>query len=114
MEGHCCRYCGGRLSLTNKVPLPWVRLLVDDIFRGYVRSFAWHVRSTRNGGIEVLIKKKLGYSEIDILEATYRAKRLLQSKFHTLSFSSLIFSFSILLVTSLSLNMYVTNDVSLI
>lgn len=114
MEGHCCRYCGGRLSLTNKVPLSMVQVLTDEALERYAEKLAWHVRPTWNGAIEVLIKKKLDYSEIDILEATEDAKRALQSKFHTLRFSGLIFSLSILLVTSLSPNMYVTNHFSLI
>ncbi|XP_012241714.1 protein amnionless-like [Bombus impatiens] len=79
VEGHCCRYCGGRLSLTNKVPLSMVQVLTDEALERYAEKLAWHVRPTWNGAIEVLIKKKLDYSEIDILEATEDAKRALQS-----------------------------------
>lgn len=71
-----------------------VELLVDDALGRYAESIAWHVRPTWNGAIEVLIKKKLDYSEIDILEATYRAKRMLQSKFIFIFYSPRYFVIS--------------------
>ncbi|XP_003703705.2 protein amnionless [Megachile rotundata] len=79
VEGHCCRYCGGRVSLTNKASLPVVRVAADEAFEGYTESLAWHVRRTSNGAVEVLIKEKNDYTEINILEAVENMKKALIS-----------------------------------
>ncbi|KAF3426788.1 hypothetical protein E2986_11434 [Frieseomelitta varia] len=79
VEGHCCRYCGGRVSLTKRASLSMVRAAMDEALEEYAEKLAWHVRRTWNGLVEVLIKKRDDYSEIDILEATEDAKKALLS-----------------------------------
>ncbi|XP_078033099.1 protein amnionless [Augochlora pura] len=69
VEGHCCRYCGGRLSLSEKASLPLVRAAASEALEGYSKRVAWHARRSSDGGIEVLIKEKGDYSGIDTLEA---------------------------------------------
>ncbi|XP_034188150.2 uncharacterized protein LOC117607949 [Osmia lignaria lignaria] len=77
VEGHCCRYCGGRLSLTKEASLPVVRTAAEEAFESYTKRLAWHVRRTWKGTVEVLIKGKTDYSAIDILEAVEKMKRIL-------------------------------------
>ncbi|XP_076761415.1 protein amnionless [Xylocopa sonorina] len=75
VEGHCCYYCGGRVSLTNKASLPMVRAAADEALEGYGEKLAWHVRRSSNGPVEVLIKEKGDYSGIDIMKAAENVKR---------------------------------------
>lgn len=93
MEGHCCRYCGGRLSLTDKTSLSLVQAAADEALERRAEKLVWHVRRTWNGGVEVLIKKKGDYSEIDILEGLEDVKRTLSSKFRNLYYNRRPFSF---------------------
>ncbi|PBC34785.1 Protein amnionless [Apis cerana cerana] len=79
VEGHCCRYCGGRLSLTDKTSLSLVQAAADEALEGRAEKLVWHVRRTWSGGVEVLIKKKGDYSEIDILEGLEDVKRTLSN-----------------------------------
>ncbi|CAK9801177.1 Protein amnionless [Anthophora quadrimaculata] len=79
VEGHCCRYCGGRVSLTNKVSLTIVRAAADEALERYEKRLAWHVRRTWNGAAEILIKEKGDYSGIDMVEAVEDLKRVLIS-----------------------------------
>ncbi|XP_076164146.1 protein amnionless [Ptiloglossa arizonensis] len=86
VEGHCCRYCGGRVSLSNKASLPMVRTAANEAMEGYTERIAWHVRRTWDGAAEVLIKGKDDYSEIDILKAVDDIKEnLLSMKIEVLS-----------------------------
>lgn len=100
MEGHCCRYCGGRLSLTEKTSLSLVQTAADEALEGRAEKLVWHVRRTWNGGVEVLIKKKGDYSEIDILEGLEDVKRTLSSKFHDLYYIMLSISWIMFLIFS--------------
>ncbi|XP_017798887.1 PREDICTED: protein amnionless-like [Habropoda laboriosa] len=79
VEGHCCHYCGARLSLTNKASLSIVRAAADETLEGYGKRFAWHVRRTWSGAAEVLIKEKGAYSGIDMLKIVDDLKRALTS-----------------------------------
>ena len=54
---------------------------MDEALEEYAAKLAWHVRRTWDGLVEVLIKKRGDYSEIDILEATEDAKKALLSIF---------------------------------
>lgn len=92
VEGHCCRYCGGRLSLTEKTSLSLVQAAADEALEGRAEKLVWHVRRTWNGDVEVLIKKKGDYSEIDILEGLEDVKRTFSSKFHDLYYIMLSIS----------------------
>ncbi|KZC07963.1 Protein amnionless [Dufourea novaeangliae] len=86
VEGHCCRYCGGRLSLSSKASLSMVRAAASEALEGYAERVAWHVRRCWDGTAEVLIKEKGDYSGIDILEAVENMRRtLLSMKIEVLS-----------------------------
>nr|XP_033329666.1 uncharacterized protein LOC117222195 [Megalopta genalis] len=88
VEGHCCLYCGGRLSLSEKASLPLVRAAASEILEGYSKRVAWHVRRSWAGGIEVLIKETGDYSGIDTLEAVDNMKNgLLSMNIHVISTS---------------------------
>lgn len=101
VEGHCCRYCGGRLSLTDKTSLSLVQAAADEALEERAEKLVWHVRRTWSGGVEVLIKKKGDYSEIDILEGLEDVKRTLSSKFRNLYYvMSSIPAFYIFLIRS--------------
>ncbi|XP_054009298.1 uncharacterized protein LOC128892783 [Hylaeus anthracinus] len=86
VEGHCCRYCGGRLSLPKTASLWTVREAVITVIEGYTDRMAWHVRRTGSGAVEVLIKEKGDYSGIDILKVVENIKEnLLAMKIDVLS-----------------------------
>ncbi|XP_076624350.1 protein amnionless [Colletes latitarsis] len=74
VEGHCCRYCGGRLSLSKTAYLSVVREAVISALEGYTERIAWHVRRTWNGAAEILIKEKGEYSGLDILKMAKNIK----------------------------------------
>ena len=67
------------MSLTKKASPSMVRAAIDEALEGYAGKLAWHVRRTWNGPVEILLKKRGDYSEIDILEATEDAKKALLS-----------------------------------
>ncbi|XP_017756763.1 PREDICTED: uncharacterized protein LOC108548368 [Eufriesea mexicana] len=77
VEGHCCQYCGARVSLTDKAPMLMVDVATDVALTEYAGKLAWHVRRTWNGAVEVLLKTKGGYSEIDVLKAAQDVKHSL-------------------------------------
>ncbi|XP_017893152.1 uncharacterized protein LOC108632836 [Ceratina calcarata] len=79
VEGHCCRYCGGRVSLTSEALVPVVRAAVDEALERHAEKLAWHVRYTWKVGVEILIKEKGDYSEVDIIKATEDVKETLLS-----------------------------------
>ena len=86
VEGHCCQYCGGRLSLSSEASLPMVRAAAGEALEGYADRIAWHVRRKWDGSAEVLIKEKGDYAGIDILEAVENMKKtLLSMKIQVLS-----------------------------
>lgn len=91
VEGHCCRYCGGRLSLTSKASLSIVRAAASEALEGYTERIAWHVRRGGDETVEVLIKEKGDYAGIDILEAVENMKKTLLSKISSFSNKIAIF-----------------------
>lgn len=89
------------MSLTDKTSLSLVQAAADEALEGRAEKLVWHVRRTWSGGVEVLIKKKGDYSEIDILEGLEDVKRTLSSKFRNLYYvMSSIPAFYILLIRS--------------
>lgn len=89
------------MSLTDKTSLSLVQAAADEALERRAEKLVWHVRRTWSGGVEVLIKKKGDYSEIDILEGLEDVKRTLSSKFRNLYYvMSSIPAFYILLIRS--------------
>ncbi|XP_029154931.1 protein amnionless [Nylanderia fulva] len=80
VEGHCCPYCGGRVSTSGAhVSLAMVQTAADEALEGYTEKIAWHTRRSWNGGVEVLVKEKGDYSGIAIQEAVENLREMLQS-----------------------------------
>ncbi|XP_014469421.1 PREDICTED: protein amnionless-like [Dinoponera quadriceps] len=80
VEGHCCPYCGGRVSTSTKsISLAVVRITADEALEGYAAQIAWHVRRTLAGGVEVLVKSKGDYSGVVIQEAVENLREMLRS-----------------------------------
>ncbi|XP_032677849.1 protein amnionless-like [Odontomachus brunneus] len=80
VEGHCCPYCGGRVSMSKKTTsLTVVQTTADEVLEGYAAQIAWHVRRTSDGGVEVLVKTKGDYSGIVIEEAVENLREMLQN-----------------------------------
>lgn len=69
------------MSLTDRTSLSLVQAAADEALEGRQEKLAWHVRRAWSGGVEVLIKRKGDYSEIDILEGLEDVKTTLSSKF---------------------------------
>ncbi|KAK2585029.1 hypothetical protein KPH14_008553 [Odynerus spinipes] len=69
VEGHCCLYCGGRLTLPKGTSLAMIRSLVDEVFEQRSATLAWYVRRAWKGNIEVLLKEKADYTGVETLEA---------------------------------------------
>ncbi|XP_072747689.1 protein amnionless isoform X2 [Anoplolepis gracilipes] len=78
VEGHCCPYCGGRVSTTDQISLAMVQTAADEALDGYTEKIAWHTRRSWNGGVEVLVKEKGDYSGIVIQEAVENLREMLQ------------------------------------
>jgi len=80
VEGHCCPYCGGRVSISRKViSLAIVQATADETLERLAERLAWHVRRTWDGGVEVLVREKGDYSGITVDEAVENLKEMLQS-----------------------------------
>lgn len=79
MEGHCCPYCGGRVSTSEQISLVTIQTAADEALEGYMGKIAWHTRRSWNGGVEVLVKGKGDYSGIVIQEAVENLREMLQS-----------------------------------
>jgi len=86
VEGHCCPYCGGRVSILQKISLVTVQTVADEVLDGYTEKIAWHTRHTWEGGIEVLIKEKGDYSGITIQKAVDNLREMLQSQCKLIQF----------------------------
>lgn len=78
VEGHCCPYCGGRVSTSKQISLVTVQTAADEALEGYTDKIAWHTRRSWNGGVEVLVKEKGDYSGITIQEAVDNLRAMLQ------------------------------------
>lgn len=81
VEGHCCPYCGGRVSTSKQISLVTVQTAADEALEGYTDKIAWHTRRSWNGGVEVLVKEKGDYSGITIQEAVDNLRAMLQSQY---------------------------------
>lgn len=79
VEGHCCPYCGGRVSTSEQISLVMVQTAADEALEGYTEKIAWHTRRSWNGGVEVLVKEKGDYSGIVIKEAVENLREMLQT-----------------------------------
>ncbi|XP_011872566.1 PREDICTED: uncharacterized protein LOC105564646 [Vollenhovia emeryi] len=79
VEGHCCSYCGGRVSIPMEISLATVQTVADEALEGYTEKIAWHARRTWKGGVEVLIKEKGDYSGITVEEAVENLREMLRS-----------------------------------
>jgi len=84
VEGHCCPYCGGRVSISNQISLATVQTVADEALEGYTEKIAWHTRRTWKGGVEVLVKEKGDYSGITIQEAVENLREMLRSQYTVL------------------------------
>ncbi|XP_024871634.1 protein amnionless-like [Temnothorax curvispinosus] len=80
VEGHCCPYCGGRVSISEQISLATVQFLADEALEGYTEKVAWHTRRTWKGGVEILVKEKEDYSGNTIQEAVENLREMLRSK----------------------------------
>ncbi|XP_033216556.1 protein amnionless-like isoform X2 [Belonocnema kinseyi] len=69
VEGHCCDYCGARLSLLKKVYTRSVNRLTNEALSPYDTTISWYVRTTWEGSVEILIAEKGQYSGIRSQEA---------------------------------------------
>lgn len=81
VEGHCCPYCGGRISTSEKISLVTIRTAADEALEGYKGKVEWHTRHTWNGGVEVLVKEKGDYSGVTIQEAVENLREMLRSQY---------------------------------
>ncbi|KYM93910.1 PREDICTED: uncharacterized protein LOC108781779 [Cyphomyrmex costatus] len=79
VEGHCCPYCGGRVSISQQISLVTVQTVADEALEGYTEKVAWHTRCTWNGGVEILLKEKGSYSSITIEAAVENLRKILQN-----------------------------------
>jgi len=80
VEGHCCPYCGARISISRKaISLAIVQATADEALERHAERLAWHVRRTWDGGVEVLVKEKGDYSGITVDDAVENLKEALQS-----------------------------------
>nr|KAF7429281.1 hypothetical protein H0235_005679 [Vespula pensylvanica] len=78
IEGHCCLYCGGRVTIPKGASLAMIRSLVDEVLEQRATRLAWYVRRTWTNNIEVLLKEKTEYTGVDTLVAL----KDLQTKLH--------------------------------
>ncbi|XP_020279310.1 protein amnionless-like [Pseudomyrmex gracilis] len=78
VEGHCCPYCGGRVSTSETISLAIVQAAADEALEGYSDKIGWHARRSWNGDVEVLVKEKGSYSGITIEEAVETLREMLQ------------------------------------
>lgn len=69
VEGHCCLYCGGRLTLSKGTSLAMIRSLVEEVLEQRSATLAWHVRRAWQGNIEVLLKEKTDYTGVETAKA---------------------------------------------
>lgn len=83
VEGHCCPYCGGRVSTSKskQISLVTVQTAADEALEGYTDKIAWHTRRSWDGGVEILVKEKGDYSGITIQEAVDNLREMLQSQY---------------------------------
>lgn len=79
MEGHCCPYCGGRVSISEQTSLVTVQTIADETLEGYAKKIAWYTRRTWKGGVEIVVKEKGDYSGITIQEAVENLREMLRS-----------------------------------
>lgn len=80
VEGHCCPYCGGRVSTSKKpISLAMVQSAADEALEAYAEKVAWHIRRTWNGAVEVLVKERGEYSGVTIEEVVENLREILQS-----------------------------------
>lgn len=69
MEGHCCDYCGGRLSIDHKVSLLELEELSNEALNNYKDTVSWHARMTWDENLEILITENDEYTGIKSQEA---------------------------------------------
>ncbi|XP_011638792.1 uncharacterized protein LOC105428278 [Pogonomyrmex barbatus] len=80
VEGHCCPYCGGRVSTQQQIAsLATVQTVADEALEGYAERVAWHIRRTWKRGFEVLVKEKGDYSGITTQEAVENLRKMLEN-----------------------------------
>ncbi|XP_043468666.1 protein amnionless [Leptopilina heterotoma] len=69
VEGHCCPYCGARLSFSSIVYTRSLSRFTNEALKSYHTSISWYIRTTWEGGVEVLIAEKGQYTGEGSLEA---------------------------------------------
>lgn len=78
VEGHCCDYCGARLSLSKKVYTRSVNRLTNEALSHYNTTISWYVRTTWEGGVEILVAEKGQYSGTRSQEALQKLESYLK------------------------------------
>ena len=99
MEGHCCDYCGARLSLSKNVYTPSVKRITNEALSSYETTISWYVRTTWEGGIEILIAEKGQYSGITSQEALQKLDSYLKGTLKIDAYKNKIFPDSLYIVT---------------
>ncbi|XP_051155564.1 protein amnionless [Leptopilina boulardi] len=77
VEGHCCHYCGARLSFSSIVYTRLLSRLTNEALKSYHASISWYMRTTWEGGLEILIAEKGQYTGVSSLEALRTLKHYL-------------------------------------
>ncbi|XP_015110891.1 protein amnionless-like [Diachasma alloeum] len=78
VEGHCCSYCGGQLSLSvNHATFPLSKLneITNEALKSY-DDISHHVRVTLNENVEVLVTENGVYTGIKSAEAVDTLQRV--------------------------------------
>ncbi|XP_058798792.1 protein amnionless [Phymastichus coffea] len=80
VEGHCCYYCGGRITLSAKALLSAARKITDRVLSSFSTSVYWHTRITSTGHKEILVTERNRYAGVDVILALDELKTALKEQ----------------------------------